>query len=158
MAEREVSLRELTVVNRDSVLALRVASEQEQFVGSVACALEDAESYPEGNAWYRAVYGGEDPVGFVMLSWDCIPRPPEILGPWFLWKLLIDERYQRQGYGADVVRIVAELVRGAGATELLTSCVTGVDGGPGPFYEQLGFVATGELDVEGETILRLQLH
>ena len=29
---------------------------------------------------------------------------------------------------------------------------------PAPFYERLGFVATGDLDVNGETILRLQVH
>ncbi len=58
---------------------------------SVAESLEDAEACPHANPWYRAVYVDDEHVGFVMLSWDCVPRPPEIIGPWFLWKLLIDE-------------------------------------------------------------------
>jgi diamine N-acetyltransferase len=39
---------------------------------------------------------------------------------------------------------------------LLTSYVA-QDGGPAEFYERLGFVPTGELDVNGEVIVRLVL-
>lgn len=155
-----VTLRELTDDNRDAVLALRVAPEQERFVSSVRESLDDAVAYPEANAWYRAVYAGdragEAPVGFVMLSWNVTPRPPDLIGPWFLWKLLVDRDHQGHGYGAQVVRQVAELVRAEGATELLTSYVPG-PGGPAGFYERLGFVPTGEVDGDGEVIVRLPL-
>jgi diamine N-acetyltransferase len=153
-----VTLRELTDANRDALLALRVAPGQERFVGSVTDALEDAGAYPVANPWYRGVYAGDEPVGFVMLSWECIPQPPEIIGPWFLWKLLIDARHQHRGYGREVVRLVADLVRSAGAQELLTSHVPDLEGGPGPFYTRLGFVPTGELDAAGEIILTLDLR
>jgi GNAT superfamily N-acetyltransferase len=102
------------------------------------------------------VYVAAEPVGFVMLSWNVTPQPPEIIGPWFLWKLLVDERHQGRGYGADVVRRVADLVRANGGTDLLTSYVPG-EGGPAGFYERLGFVPTGELDPHGEVIVRLAL-
>ena len=72
-------------------------------------ALADAAEYPQAKPWYRAVFAGEEPVGFVMISWNCEPQPPEIIGPWFLWKLLIDERHQGRGYGSEVVRQVAEI-------------------------------------------------
>jgi diamine N-acetyltransferase len=151
-----VILSEITDSNRDAVLALRVAPEQEQFVSSVREALADAAEYPHAMPWYRAVLAGGKPVGFVMLSWNVKPQPPEIIGPWFLWKLLIDERYQGRGYGSEVVRQVAALVRTAGATELLTSYVP-LEGGPAGFYERLGFAPTGDLDVTGEVITRLVL-
>ena len=93
-----MSLRELTAANRDEILAVHRAPGQEHFVSSVAESLEEAQDYPQANPWYRAVYAGDTPVGFVMLSWDCVPQPPEIIGPWFLWKLLIDEHHQRRGY------------------------------------------------------------
>lgn len=80
----------------------------------------------------------------------------EIIGPWFLWKLLIDERHQRRGYGREALRRIVDIVRSEGATELLTSYTTG-EGEPWPFYERFGFVPTGELDAEGEVILRLHL-
>jgi diamine N-acetyltransferase len=151
-----VTLVEITDRNREAVLALRVAPRQERFVGSVRSALADAAEYPQAKPWYRAVCAGEEPVGFVMVSWDVPPQPPEIIGPWFLWKLLIDQRHQGRGYGLEVVWQVAELVRAEGATELLTSYVPD-DGGPGGFYERLGFVPTGELDGNGEVIVRLAL-
>lgn len=158
MNESPITLREITDANRDDVLALRVAPGQEAFVGSVVGALEDAEGYrDEGKPWYRAVYLGNEPVGFVMLSWNVVPRPPEIIGPWFLWKLLVDERHQGRGIGRQVVEQVAQIVRAEGAEELLTSHVD-APGGPGPFYARLGFMPTGERDVNGEIILRLEFE
>ncbi len=151
-----VTLREITDDNRDIVLALSVAPRQERFVGSVRDALDLAAEYPQANPWYRAVYADDEPVGFVMVSWNVPPQPPHIIGPWFLWKLIIDERFQGRGYGAEAVRQVVRLIRTAGAAELLTSYVPD-DGGPAGFYERLGFVPTGEFDDGGEPIVRLEL-
>jgi GNAT superfamily N-acetyltransferase len=91
-----------------------------------------------------------------MVSWNIEPAPPDLIGPWFLWKLIIDRRYQGHGYGAEAVRQVAGLIRAEGATELLTSYVP-QDGGPAGFYQRLGFVPTGEFDGNGEPIVRLAL-
>lgn len=143
--------------NLGAVLAIAVAPQQRRFVGTVREALADAAAYPHAKPWYRAVYADGEPIGFVMLSWDVEPQPPEIIGPWFLWKLIIDESRQRRGYGAKVVELVADLVRREGASELLTSYVEG-DGGPAGFYERLGFEPTGEVDADGEIIVRLPLH
>jgi len=148
-----ITLREITEANSEAVLALRTTPEQERFVSTVAYSLAEAEENPQGNPWMRAVYAYEQPVGFVMLSWDVEPQPPEINGPWFLWKLLIDHRYQGKGYGQEVVSQIIDLVRSEGATELLTSHVPG-EGGPAGFYARLGFVPRGDLDPEGEIILR----
>jgi diamine N-acetyltransferase len=92
----------------------------------------------------------------VMLSWDVTPQPPDIIGPWFLWKLIVDERYQGRGVGRKIVERVVELIRAQGATELFTSHVV-AEGGPDGFYERLGFVPTGTFDPQGERILRLVL-
>ena len=77
-------------------------------------------------------------------------------GPGSCGDCSIDERHQRRGYGSEVVRQVAEIVRVEGATELLTSRVPG-DGGQAGFYERLGFVPTGDLDVNDEVIVRLAM-
>ena len=152
-----VSLREITDQNREAVVALRIAASQEGYVSSVADSLEEARDTPEGNPWYRAIYAGDQPVGFVMLSWNVIPDPPRIVGPWFLWKLLIDERHQGHGYGREAVKLVADIAREQGAAELLTSYVPG-ERTPEPFYRQLGFVPTGEEDDKGEKVLALRLR
>ena len=125
-------------------------------MSSVADSLNEAAEKPEGSPWYRAVYLAGEPVGFVMLSWDVTPQPPDIIGPWFLWKLIVDEPQQGRGIGRAVVEEVVRLIRAEGASELYTSHVIG-EGGPDGFYERLGFVPTGELDPEGERILRLEI-
>jgi diamine N-acetyltransferase len=149
-----VSLREITDDNSDAVVALRVSAAQEMFVAGVPESIAEAAATPDANPWYRAIYAGEQPVGFVMLSWEVTPRPG-IIGPWFLWRLLVDQRYQRLGYGAAALRLVIGLIRVAGARELKTSYVPG-DGGPWPFYEKLGFVPTGEIDGD-EIVVSLNL-
>ncbi|GIJ45360.1 N-acetyltransferase [Virgisporangium aliadipatigenens] len=151
-----VQLREITDDNRDAVLALEVAPSQKRFVSEVPESLAQAARYPEAKPWYRAVYDGDTPVGFVMLSWDVVPDPPDIVGPWFLWKLFVDGRFQGRGYGREIIRIVTALIRAEGATELLTSYVPAEDG-PAGFYAKLGFVPTGEVDEDGEVITRLPL-
>ena len=151
-----VTLREITDENREAVLALRVAPEQERFVSSVRASLEEAAASPQAKPWYRAVYADDEPVGFVMLSWNVEPQPPEYIGPWFLWKLLIDERHQGRGYGFEVMQQIVELVRAEGATELQTSYGPEA-GGPAGFYAKLGFVPTGDLVADGEVIARLVL-
>jgi GNAT superfamily N-acetyltransferase len=152
--EPGIALREITDANRADVLGLAVADGQMDFVSTVAESLEEAEDSPEGNPWYRAIFAGDVPVGFVMISWDVVPDPPDILGPWMLWKLLIDARFQGKGYGRAAVDLVADIVRSEGGDRLLTSYVDGV-GGPGPFYELLGFRPTGDRDGEGEIIVEL---
>ncbi|MEV7043383.1 GNAT family N-acetyltransferase [Amycolatopsis sp. NPDC051061] len=150
-----VRLVEITGDNRDAVCALRVHPGQERFVASVAKSLEDAATTPEGEPWYRAVYVGDEPVGFVMLSWDVPPGRPGVLGPYYLWRLLVDGRYQGRGIGRAVLVEVVSLVRAVGGTELLTSHQPD-DDGPGAFYRKFGFVPTGEID-DGEPVLRLDL-
>lgn len=152
-----LTLREVTDENLEAVLSLRVAPTQERFIGTVADALRDAHEIPEAKPWYRGVYADEEPVGFVMLSWNVNPEPPRIIGPWFLWKLLVDEQQQRRGYGREAVRLVADVVGANGARELLTSCVPG-DDGPELFYRHLGFAPTGDYDENGEVILALELR
>ena len=148
-----VHLREITDDNRDAVRALRVRGHQKRFVDSVSKSLKEAAKTPEDNPWYRAVYRGDEPVGFVMLSWK--PPAGPFAGMHFLWRLLIDKRYQRFGIGREAMTLVIDLVRADGGTQLLTSYEPG-EGEPWPFYRGLGFEPTGEID-DGEIVLRLAL-
>jgi diamine N-acetyltransferase len=150
-----VRLVEIADENRDAVCAVRVHPDQERFVASVTKSLDDAVTTPEGEPWYRAVYAGDEPVGFVMVSWNVPPGRPGIIGPYFLWRLLIDARHQGRGFGRAVLTQIVDLVRADGATELLTSYHPG-EGCPEPFYRQFGFTPTGDIE-DGEPVLRLDL-
>lgn len=156
-----VQLRDI-VTDQDRVAALRLRSApgQEQFVASVEQSFADALEHPEACARYWAVYDGDDAVGFAMIS-DNIPTPtleadPTLVGPYFLWRLLIDERHQRRGYGTATLDAVVAYVRSRPNGEaLLTSAGQG-EGSPQPFYERYGFVPTGDI-VDDEVVLRLDL-
>jgi diamine N-acetyltransferase len=154
-----VELREID----DAVLAelrrsVRLPPEQAHYVGgSVDDALREAATYPEANPWPRGVYVDGVPVGFVMLSWDLRPDPPDptLVGPWFLWKLMISHDQQGREYGRATIGAVADVIRPEGATELLTSYSEG-PGDPSGFYASVGFVPTGGRH-EGEVLVRLTL-
>jgi diamine N-acetyltransferase len=148
-----IELRPLTESNRAAVEALRVAPSQQHFVSSVVDSLREAAEHPDAHALYWAVYDDETPVGFVMIA-DEVDGPDYIAH--FLWKLLIDERYQRRGYGRATLDRIVEYFRGRpGVDALMTSAVPG-DGSPIEFYERYGFERTGEV-AHGEVVLRLAL-
>ena len=149
----EVTLREITADTVRNVLRLAVAPGQERFVAPNAVSLAQALFSPE--AWYRAAYRGEELVGFVMLSDEARKQPPKEKPEIGLWRLMVDQRYQGQGIGKDIVRLVAGHARSRGHDKLFTSYVAGPDG-PEKFYLGLGFVPTGEVD-HGETVAALQL-
>lgn len=149
-----VSLREIDENTVWDVLRLKVAPGQERFVADNATSLAQALFAP--SAWYRAIYLGDMPVGFVMLSDDSLlaepPGTPEI----GLWRFMVDERYQRRGVGAAALRLVIDHARSRRAfTKLKVSYVPGA-GSPQQLYERAGFVHTGEID-EDELVMEVPL-
>jgi diamine N-acetyltransferase len=146
--EAVIELHEVTAETVRAVCLLHVAPAQRGFVAPNAVSF--AEAMFEPKAWFRAVVADDIPVGFVMLSVDTVE--PE----YYLWRFMIDQRYQGRGYGRAAVQQVIEHVRTLpNAAELLVSWVPEA-GGPEPFYRGLGFEPTGEVD-EGEVVARLRL-
>src|SRR5690348_1845759 len=92
-AHTMVSLRPIKDANREAVEALAVAPAQRRFVSTVRDSLLEAAQEPGAQALYWAIYDDEVPVGFVMIA-DEVAGTDYI--PQFLWKLLIDTRYQRR--------------------------------------------------------------
>jgi len=146
-------LRAITQENRAAVEALRVAPEQEQFVAGVAESLVEAAESPGAHPWYRAVYRDETPEGFVIQSHGATPRDTAFPGPYFLWRLLIDTRFQGRGHGRETLDAVVSHVRDRpGAEALYTSAGIG-EGSPLGFYESYGFRRTGAT-LQDEVVLR----
>ncbi len=144
-----VSLREITRENLKAVLQLKVAPNQEHLVADNATSIAQAHFYPE-IAWFRAIYADETPVGFLLLS-DNTAKPH-----YYLWRLMIDARYQKFGFGKKAMELLFAYVRSRpNASELYVSCVPG-EGSPQGFYEKLGFAATGEME-DDEVVLRCAL-
>jgi diamine N-acetyltransferase len=146
--ESAVTLREITADTVRAICELAVREDQRHFVAPNAVSIAQAHFAP--HAWFLAIHAGDTPVGFVMLSDQ--PEVPE----YYLWRFMIDRRFQHLGFGRRAIALLIEHVRTRpGATELGTSTVPG-DGSPQAFYEKLGFVPTGEVE-DGEVVLRLPL-
>jgi diamine N-acetyltransferase len=138
------------------VLELHVTDAQSSFVAGVADSLAEAEMTPDARPWYRVICADGEPVGFIMISDGVPPGNPELVGPYYLWRLLVDVSHQGRGYGTAALDLVGDYVRNRpGGTVLMTSAVPG-DAGPTPFYLRYGFELTGDV-VEGEPLLRLLL-
>jgi diamine N-acetyltransferase len=128
----------LTSADRAAVMALRRGPGQERYLGSMASHFEDAVADARACPRMWSVHDGD------------------LVGPYFLWRLLIDERFQGRGYGvAAIDAVVAYLRTRPGADLLWTSCKAG-PGSPQPFYLRYGFVLTGEVKW-GEDLLRLDV-
>ena len=150
-----VSLRPLDESNRQAAEALRVSPTQEQFVSSVADSLLEAAEHPDARALYWVVYAEDTPVGFVMIA-DEVESPDYI--PQYLWNLLIDQRYQRLGFGTATLDLVVEYFRGRPGVDVLNTSAGQGDGSPITFYERYGFEQTGEVSSDDEVFLRLRLR
>jgi diamine N-acetyltransferase len=151
-----VSLREITPANRAALEALAAAAALAEYVTGVAESLVEAAETPDARPWYRAVHLEDEPVGFVMISDGIRVADPDYLGPYFLWRLLIDQRFQGRGLGSAALSLVVRHVRTRiDARVLLTSVGQGPDS-PLGFYLRQGFQATGQVH-QGELVLELDL-
>lgn len=151
---RRVSLREITAATVRSITALAVTADQQRFVAPNAVSL--AEALFNQEAWYRAIYAGESPAGFVMLydeSLRAAPPPSPRIG---LWRFMVDAAFQGRGVGAAALeQVIAHVRDKALFTTLETSYVPG-PGSPERFYLRAGFRHTGKVD-DGEVVLELPL-
>jgi len=143
-----MTLREVSDDNGRAVCELKLAPGQDTYVAPASYTLVEGGHDPQ--AWIRAIYADETPVGVLALHAE-----PEA-EKYFLVRLMIGAQHQGQGFGSAAVGLVAEYVRGLpGARRLETSCVPGPDS-PTGFYRRLGFEDTGVV-WHGENVLALAL-
>lgn len=149
-----VELREITAETVREITELEVRPGQQAFVASNAVSL--AEALFTDEAWYRAIYLDEKPVGFVMLYDESLRADPPAEMEIVLWRFMVCADRQGQGIGAAALQRVIEHVRRKGMfTSLLVSYVPG-PGCPEGFYLSAGFQHTGKVD-DDEIILKLVL-
>ncbi|MBR6186242.1 MAG: GNAT family N-acetyltransferase [Clostridia bacterium] len=112
-----IHLEKLTWDTVDGVLKLRVKKEQKGFVASNSDSLIDAyfaateEKFP---VYPLGIYLGKKPVGFLMIGYDC-PWAKGCYGLpadyYYIWRLMIDKRYQGNGYGKEALGQALAFIR-----------------------------------------------
>ncbi|TAA14490.1 GNAT family N-acetyltransferase [Streptococcus parasuis] len=99
----------LELVNKDNfdqVLDLEVAPKDQRRVASVEYSLAQAWLYRDSEDLFPyAVKSGQLTVGFLLLSY----QPME--NSYYIWRLLIDQKYQNQSFGKKVIRQVLQRAR-----------------------------------------------
>lgn len=141
-----VSLRQVTRKNLSQVLRLSVAESQKQFVATNAVSI--AQGCYNKHAWFRAIYADDTPVGFVMLHED------RKKGTYYLWRFMIDEKYQGNGFGENGMAFILERARKSPKAKFMTLSYVRAEGGPEGFYKKFGFEDTGKIE-DGEHVAKL---
>jgi diamine N-acetyltransferase len=144
----EISLRPLTPANWEECIHLQVREDQRGFVAANTYSLAEAYIYPECAP--RAIYAGEQMVGFLMYGFDA-----DLQQHWII-RFMIDARFQRRGYGRAALRaVVAEMRRLPGCERIYLSYEPENQGAE-QLYAAYGFAPTGEI-IEGEKVACLDL-
>ncbi|MBL8514331.1 MAG: GNAT family N-acetyltransferase [Betaproteobacteria bacterium] len=158
--EAKVTLREITRETVREVALLDVSESQIGLVAPNAFSIAQAHFSPE--AWFRAIYAGDVPVGFAMMEdWSQVTdRAPELYDgePYVaLWRFMIDQRFQGLGFGSKALALLIDVAKSK--TYASTMVLSFVPEGPNaePFYARHGFVNTGVVD-EGEVVMKLDLR
>ncbi len=146
------SVRPVDAGNFEAVLKLQVAAGQRQFVAPVERSLAQAAYEPAGRA--LAMFDGEEVVG-MMLLYDARLNKEKPAEQLYVWRLLVDARHQKRGYGRLAMAWVVQEAKAWGVQQVGLSHVDGL-GHAGAFYQKLGFTYTGEID-DGEQKMTLSL-
>ena len=145
----------------EAVMGLRRGPGQERYLGRMISHFEDAIDDARACPRMWSVHDGDQLVGFVMIS-DDIPAETlaaddDIVGPYFLWRLLIDAKFQGRGYGTATIDAVVDYLRGRPDAETLWVSAAPGEGSPQPFYLGYGFVKNGDVQSGGEELMSLDL-
>jgi diamine N-acetyltransferase len=143
-----VTLRRITAKTVRAICNLSVSESQRKFVAPNAVSI--AQAHFSKNAWFRAIYADETPVGFVMLHE--VPKR----GKYFLWRFMIDSKYQGRGYGHKALELVIKRVKKMPKAKALTLSVVRAEGDAGNLYLEFGFKFTGKIE-DGEHVMKLNL-
>ncbi len=141
-----ISLRPISEDNVMSVIKLTVSDSQQDLVAPNSVSI--AQAAHTTDRWEQAIYADDTPVGYVLVSENRDKLR------YYLWRYMIDQRYQAMGFGKAAMLQIIDYVRSLpNATEFFLSYVPSQHG-PRGFYAGLGFEDTG-VEHDGELEMRL---
>lgn len=147
----------LEAVNEENIwdiLNLDVFAEQQEFVASNAVSLSeaylvlkdriDAQVFPFG------IYDSNTLIGFLMIGYGkCWQDAPDLADKNYnLWRLMIDKKFQQNGYGKKAVELAIQFVKQfpCGSANHFWLSYEPENQVAQSLYSSCGFYETGELD------------
>lgn len=152
----------ITWDNFEAIMNLHVNKEQRSFVARnkdslvhayLAVAQDGKQVFPFG------IYLGKKPVGFIMIGYDIGEDDgTEPCADWFLrnsyfiWRFMIDKRYQGKGYGRQALQLALDFIRTfpAGEAQYCWLSYEPTNEVARKLYLSFGFVEQPEHYEEGE--------
>lgn len=146
------------------ILKLRVSESQKEFVATNDVSIIEAYTTITANgfAFPFGIYDGKTPVGFMMIGYDSADYwedTPDIAREnYSLWRLMIDENYQKKGFGREAVGLGLDFIKSfpCGKSECCWLSYEPENEVARQLYRSFGFVETGDM-VGGEIIAVLKL-
>ena len=152
----KITLKKVTRLNLRTILQLEVKPEQKKLVASNAISV--AEAYFNKDAWFRAIYADNIPIGFAMIGDSSLKykNNPKHRPSYFLWRFMIDANYQGKGYGKEAMELIINHVKSRPKAKELLLSHSKSNGNAGDFYKKLGFEYTGK-EIGDELVMSLEL-
>lgn len=152
-----VELRPVTKENWRELVKLNVREDQRNFVASNVYSIAEAQfGFEHEGHWdlYSfGIYAEEQAVGFAMYGLN-LGHPSRQA---FVMRLMIDERFQGQGYGRAAMNILLDRLRAEARVFEVGISYEPENEAARKLYASLGFVEPGEM-VDDETLAILRLR
>ncbi|EON71292.1 GNAT family N-acetyltransferase [Lysinibacillus sphaericus] len=146
-------IRDITTLNKEEILALRIADHQQDFIETTMQCLTEAENdrrfIPVG------LYKDDIAVGFAM--YGIFPHEDKAQRVW-LDRYFIDERFQHKGLGRYFLQQLIHFLVGNYQCQELFLSVYDNNKVAIQLYKKFGFIFNGELDEHGEKVMVKEVH
>lgn len=162
MKKDDIHLERISFDNVRKIIDLRVAKEQKGFVGSNEQSLALAyATLSEGDPVFPfAICCGKTPVGFIMIDydddWTGYGRDAWLSSEdyrfyqgkpfYYIWRFMIDRRYQRRGYGRAALERAVDFIKTfpCGKAEYCVLSYYMKNQAAREFYRSFGFIELNE--------------
>ena len=164
-----IHLEKVDAWNLWDVIDLKVKKSQKEFVAPNDISILQAYvcDGTECSAFPFVIYNDKKPVGFLMIgfneadlyiTFDGAEPPKSLINNYSIWRLMIDKRYQKQGFGREAVRLALEFIRTwpHGEAEACVTSYNPENEVAKKLYASFGFVENGEMD-DDENVAVLKL-
>lgn len=145
-----IELKPVDQYNKSDCIRLKVTKAQSEYIASNESSLEAAEEYSDVARPF-VLYSDGIAVGFTMFAFEPDYEDPD--DRYWLWRFMIDEKYQGQGYGKEALKHIISYFKenGAGNIRLSTkeSNVNAIH-----LYQSFGFAPNGDVN-DGEIVFEL---
>lgn len=144
-----VSLEKITENNYRDCFNLKVTEHQTKFVSTPITSLAKAYVFYDIITPF-SIYNDDVMVGFMLLRFNVE------YDNYFIWQLLIDEKYQHKGYGKEALKLAIEwMKKDVRCKNITTTYIIGNEHAKN-LYTQLGFERMNDIE-DGEIDLILHL-